>query len=411
MNKSILLFGGTTEGRLLAEFMLQKGINFTLFVATESGQEQSANIPTEHVLTGRLDANQMQDYVAKSCLVIDATHPYAQLVTENIKATCELCGVEYLRVLRSSSSKRVGEVVSVSSHEQAVDFLRETTGNILLAIGSKELAAYTKFPSFKSRIFVRMLPVALQIESCVQMGFKQANIIAMQGVFTQELNLALLKQIDARYLVTKDSGDEGGFSAKLEAAATLGIPSVVIERPTVEQGMSISQAKSLLAKCYLPQKIKPQLKHFPLFLDMIKVKATVVGGGKIATRRIKVLLDFGAEITVISPKISDELATLASQSCVIWLNRAYSDGDLHGAQVALAATNDKAANKAIAAEALDKKILCSVADNKDDGTFWFPAVAIGGDFVVGMVSESGEHSHVKAAIERIRKDLANEENS
>ena len=100
----VLLFGGTGDGRALAEWMLARGLDATVCVATEYGETLLPEGMKVHV--GRLDARGMAELMADGyTLVIDATHPYAVEVTENIRAASERTGLPYLRLLRQSDGE------------------------------------------------------------------------------------------------------------------------------------------------------------------------------------------------------------------------------------------------------------------------------------------------------------------
>ena len=114
----ILLFGGTTEGRVLAQKLLALGHAVTVSVATALGAEMLGDFPKDHILTGRLEqpaiARRLPDYA----LCIDATHPYAVEVTKNIQAACEATGTPLRRLLRQESATEA-TWVTVESTEQA----------------------------------------------------------------------------------------------------------------------------------------------------------------------------------------------------------------------------------------------------------------------------------------------------
>lgn len=145
---------------------------------------------------------------------------------------------------------------------------------------------------------------------------------------------------------------------------------------------------------------KPSYPRFPLFIDLSGKKVVVVGGGTIACRRIGALLKFGADITVIAPYWREPVAD------VIWLERPYEAGDLVGATLAIAATDDRTVNAAIGQEAGKQDIPVSVADDASACTFYFPAVCMGGNVVAGVVSADGaHHSRTAKAAKAIRKTL------
>jgi precorrin-6Y C5,15-methyltransferase (decarboxylating) len=269
----ILVFAGTIEGRKIASFLARKGVEVCACVATEYGEtviEEDANLlPTLMVSCGRLDEAQMEEMMTRleGDFIIDATHPYAVIVSENIKKACEKTGKTYKRLLRSSDMEKVStdDCTIVGSVEEAVEVLQTTTGNVLLTTGSKELKKYTKLTDFEKRLYPRFLPGAQAVEDCLEMGYQLKNLICMQGPFSEELNVALLKQIKASYMVTKESGKAGGFEEKLCAAKKAGVKLIVIGRPTKEEGLSLEEMKSFLTE--------------QLHLEADKRKVTIIGIG------------------------------------------------------------------------------------------------------------------------------------
>ena len=238
----ILLFGGTTEGRVLAQTLLALGHAVTVSVATALGAEMLGDFPKDHILTGRLEqpaiARRLPDYA----LCIDATHPYAVEATKNIRAAAESAGVGYLRLLRPASPLPEGCLV-FGSAGQAAEALAQKEGNLLLATGAKELPQFAAIPP--QRFYPRVLPTRESIAACEAAGIPHRNIIAMQGPFSFALNQAMMEQFHIRWLVTKDGGAAGGFDEKAAAAAAAGAQLVVIRRPP-EEGET---ADEVLKRC------------------------------------------------------------------------------------------------------------------------------------------------------------------
>ena len=240
----IMIFSGTTEGRTLSERLAGSGIPHTVCVATEYGELMMSEHPLVTVHTGRLDAEAMEKFIDGADIVCDATHPYAAVVTENIRRVCFRCGARYIRVLRESSAYDFPEDrlhVSGSSAECAAE-LAGTDGNILLTTGSKEIGTYAREESLKDRLFVRVLPSEESIGLCREAGISSDHIIAMHGPFSEGLNAAIIEQYSIRHMVTKESGSAGGYSEKMRAADRAGIDAWVIRRPSEESGVSVDQA-------------------------------------------------------------------------------------------------------------------------------------------------------------------------
>ncbi|WP_130849731.1 precorrin-6A reductase [Intestinimonas timonensis] len=238
----VLLFGGTGEGRALAEWMLARGLDATVCVATEYGETLLPEGVKVHV--GRLDAGEMAALMADGyTLVIDATHPYAVEVTENIRAASERTGLPYLRLLRQSDGEDLCH--KAENMAAAAEMLERLPGNVLLTTGSKELDHFAR-PGLRERCFPRVLPMADSLERCLALGFPPRNIICMQGPFTREMNMATLHQFHIDTLVTKDTGGYGGFRAKAEAAKEAGCVLLVVERPRNETGLTLEEIQRRL---------------------------------------------------------------------------------------------------------------------------------------------------------------------
>ena len=244
---NICIFAGTTEGRKLTEFLSGQPAALTACVATEYGEAMIKSSENLTILAERLSFDEMKELFSKAKfdLVIDATHPYAVEATKNISSACRETGTEYIRLARDHSNI-TSEVVFVSDAEEAAEFLDKTQGNILITTGSKEITKFAEIHDFENRIYARVLPNTASIQACADAGMKPAHIIAMQGPFSEEMNIAMLKAVSAEYIVTKDGGSPGGFDAKISAAVKSDVRIIVIGRPQKESGLCYSQVIDLL---------------------------------------------------------------------------------------------------------------------------------------------------------------------
>ena len=238
----LVIFSGTTEGREFSRAAAALGAAVTVCVATDLGAEEQGSAPGVTVHAGRLDADEMAALLRGAALCVDATHPYATEATHNIRAAAGMAGVEYHRLLRRASELPAGSVVLPGAGEAAA-YLADKAGRILLTTGAKELAAFA--PLGGERLYPRVLPVQSSLDGCLRAGIPHRNIIAMQGPFSEELNLALLHQFAIRWMVSKDGGATGGFPEKARAAQRAGVPMVVIARPE-EQGADFA---AILREC------------------------------------------------------------------------------------------------------------------------------------------------------------------
>ena len=242
----VIIFGGTTEGRRLAEFCGEHKIQTVVCVVSEYGEMLVPESPSVRVIRKALDKDEMEALFAaeKPSLVLDATHPYARVVTENVTQVCQKMGIVWYRVLRKSEleTKNADSIVTVDSVDQAVEWLKSHEGTVLVTTGSKELVKYTAIPDYKERIFARILPDSQALLNSETLGFPRNHMIAMQGPFSMEMNIATMHMTGAKYLVTKESGHAGGFLDKIHAAEAVGATALVIGRPLKETGISLEEA-------------------------------------------------------------------------------------------------------------------------------------------------------------------------
>lgn len=242
--KRIVVFAGTTEGRLLAERLAAFGVEVTACVATDYGEKLMRSQSCLQVHSGRMEAEEMAVFLQQKMphLVVDATHPYAQVVSETVKKVCKELHMEYVRLLRPSGAALPADerIHIVEDAKAAAQLAERMSGNIFLTTGSKELAVFVKTISDFSRMYARVLSTEETFEICRELGFEGKQLICMQGPFSEELNRAMYAHVDAKILVTKESGDVGGFSDKVQAALSLGMHCIVIQRPK-EQGLTFEQ--------------------------------------------------------------------------------------------------------------------------------------------------------------------------
>ncbi|MBD9157596.1 MAG: precorrin-6A reductase [Lachnospiraceae bacterium] len=277
--RQVIVFAGTTEGRQISEWLAAAGVETLCSVATEYGELLVEKQPHLSVRQGRLLPEEMEQLLEAEGkpLVLDVTHPYAVAVSANIKTACAQAGCEYLRLIRPSlmrknrknevskemtntvtdknAGKTAEEIVVVESVEAAVNFLKTTEGSIFVTTGSKELAKFTALPDYRNRVYARVLATPEVVIQCTEAGFTGPHLICMQGPFSKELNLAMLRSTGAAWMVTKEAGRAGGFEEKMTAAKEAGVKVVLIGRPQEQEGLSIEDGVKLLAERFQIQKI------------------------------------------------------------------------------------------------------------------------------------------------------------
>lgn len=241
----LLIFGGTTEGRELAEWCAEKLISADVSVTTDYGARLLGSGGYLNVFTGKLDRAEMKTLISAGSYdaVIDATHPYAVEATANILTACKETGTRYYRLLRAKSEI---SGTSAGSMDELIGLLDKTGGTILSTLGAKELPELARMRDRK-RIWLRVLPADGIEEQCVSYGFDRAHVIIGKGPFSTEENIAHIRQSGADILVTKESGKAGGYPEKAEAAQKCGIGMITLTRPE-EDGYSFDKLTEILTE-------------------------------------------------------------------------------------------------------------------------------------------------------------------
>ena len=147
---------------------------------------------------------------------------------------------------------------------------------------------------------------------------------------------------------------------------------------------------------------QPESLKFPIYVDLFQKPVVVVGGGKIAARRVETLLPFGCRVTVVSPSLCARLENLRDEGRIAYRERKFRPGDCTGAALVTTCTDDRDVNRQVAEECARIRVPVSVADRREEGTFYFPAVITDGEVTVGVASCGSKHSDVRRVADAIR---------
>ncbi len=123
-------------------------------------------------------------------------------------------------------------------------------------------------------------------------------------------------------------------------------------------------------------------RYYPVFIDVTERTCVVIGGGAIGQEKVEKLLESDAEVLVISPVVNQKVRDMADAGQVTWEQREYKPGDLAGAFITIAATDDNTVNRQIAAEAQERNVLLNVVDVTHLCTFIAPSVARRGEVTI-----------------------------
>jgi precorrin-6A/cobalt-precorrin-6A reductase len=232
----ILVLAGTSDGRLIVQTLVNQGKKVMACAATPYGAALLEGCGAAEVSGRRLSMVEIGRLIdAKNIeLLVDATHPYAQEISSQALTACQEKNIRYIRYQRPPTKIHKHPLVYYAADYESAAQKAVTLGRVIfLATGSKTLGSFVAEAQRKGcRVIARLLPEPKELEKCFQLGLTPADVVAMQGPFSQELNTALLRHYKAEVLVTKDGGTPGGMEEKLKAAQEAGIPVVIVERPS-----------------------------------------------------------------------------------------------------------------------------------------------------------------------------------
>lgn len=229
----IAVFSGTKDGRTLIHQLVDLGFEVVAFTATEYGEQLIKKRKNLTVHWGKLDAIQMKKMLSSYPVngVVDATHPYAENASLTIIKSAEACDIPYFRYERKLYEDTT--IKGFDNYDLIIDYLMKTQGNILLTIGSNHMDIFISRLS-RERLYFRVLPTSSVLKKCEDLGMQPKQLIAVQGPFSKALNAAIYEAYDIRYMVTKNSGQEGGVAEKIESAKENGVEILMLNRPKID---------------------------------------------------------------------------------------------------------------------------------------------------------------------------------
>lgn len=242
----ILVFAGTKNGRLLVESLA----NHHHIVYASSISHHGANLINIHdnitCLVGKMTTADIVAFV-KSMeieLIIDSTHPYAKEISLNIMEASQELQVDVIRFERESSISSC-EGIHFNDFQSALNYLKDLKGNILFTTGVNEVLRMVNTLD-RSRIFVRIVPMKSSIDKANEAGMLKNHVIQKTPPYTLEENINHINDNHIKYLVTKDSGQEGNTKEKIVACQQLCCQLLVIDRPKIDYSTILFTTKEIL---------------------------------------------------------------------------------------------------------------------------------------------------------------------
>ncbi|WP_337860841.1 precorrin-6A reductase [Ferroplasma sp.] len=244
----ILLIDGTSDSRSLASDLVNAGYSIIASATTPDAvyKLESNNV---RAITGRMDCELLISKCKELSIdaIIDASHPYAEIMHENaIKASDEL-KIPVIRFERNKIGIIDRNITYVEDYAKASKLASITGKNILITTGIKNAEAFENLIMEKN-VFFRILPEPLNIKFLIDMGVKKDHIIAMEGNFTENLNKAIMEFYNIDTVITKDSGFN--TEPKIRAAMSMKINVIIVSRKEYEWknvGHSTVEIKKILS--------------------------------------------------------------------------------------------------------------------------------------------------------------------
>ena len=227
----ILIFGGTTEGRTAAETLDEAGQPF--YYSTR-GTLQEVTCRNMTRLTGNMDSEKIISFCCEHDirLIIDAAHPFAQQLHQNIFLAAKELTIKVVRLERIYPELSE-EIIWCDDFEDAVARMKQDGIEKLLALtGTQTIAKLQGFWKEHDCIF-RVLERSESVDIAIKAGFPKEKLIFYQPEEDESL---LFKQLSPQAIITKESGSSGGFIEKIEAALKNGIKIYVVRRPPLPEG-------------------------------------------------------------------------------------------------------------------------------------------------------------------------------
>lgn len=243
----ILVLGGTSDSIKICNLLNELNKGYIVSVTTNYGADLASKV-AENIVIKRMDRDYMIKFMKENNinLVIDSTHPYAIEVSKNAIEVSNSLGIKYIRYERKSLLDDLDyeKVIKVKSLEETYKKANEIGTNIFLGTGSKTIGEFVKNLKNKNLV-VRVLPTSEVIKMCEDVGLNADNIIAMKGPFSEVINEQMYKHYNIDLVITKESGIEGGFLEKVNAAKNLNIPVVVIARETIDYKTVVNEIDNI----------------------------------------------------------------------------------------------------------------------------------------------------------------------
>ena len=226
----IWVIGGTKDSRDFLEKFIKYDSDIIVSTATEYGAKLIENLPIK-ISSEKMDKEAMLKFVDdnKITKVIDISHPYAFEVSKNAMEVAEEKNIKYFRFEREEVNILPKKYKKFEDIESLIKYIENLEGNILVTLGSNNVPLFKDLKNL-SNIYFRILPRWDMVKRCEDNNILPKNIIAMQGPFTENMNVAMMEQLNIKYLITKKAGDTGGEREKVNACDKLDVEIIYLDK-------------------------------------------------------------------------------------------------------------------------------------------------------------------------------------
>lgn len=230
----IALFLGTSEGKKILSLLNSFTEDIFISTATSYGGELLRDYKYKVLNTTPLDKVGLAKAFKENniSVIVDCSHPYATEITKTLMDLCTEHNLDYIRYERPSvidKFKNHKEIIRIEGYEQLLEKVANIKGTILNTTGSRNIKKLMNL-GIENRIVHRVLPSIEVMQEYFSLGLAVEDIIAIKGPTSYDLNCSFIKEYEAKAIILKDSGVQGGTEEKLRAAIDLGITAFVIDR-------------------------------------------------------------------------------------------------------------------------------------------------------------------------------------
>ena len=237
----ILLLGGTKDSINIIEFIKS---NYDAYILTTTTTEYGAKLAREGGSDDTIARPLPKDEIIQIIedrridVLIDATHPFAEHITQTSLSIANELKIPFIRFERPTTNLEnidTSRIHYADSFDEAGKLIESDfcEGNILHFAGANTMEGILKYVSTE-RFYPRILKVASSLEKCENLNVSADHIIPMTGAATTEENIELIERYDASVMITKESGEIGGVIDKINAANETDIAVIMIQRPKID---------------------------------------------------------------------------------------------------------------------------------------------------------------------------------